>query len=354
MQKELQIFAITRVAADTYKKKYDEADKKRKEAWKDLNANFVPGSERFKKYKAAIEPEFQEKIKKAKKSVLNEFNREFEDLREMEIARVKSVSQGSEKMMDVLDRLNDIPISVDEFGYLAEQYGNRSYWVDRKLIILSAKNGIQECAVQPDITTKLGLLNELRDNLYSYVDKYENNNSYSADVLVADVTLQKLEKRYTNNYSGISLNARESGKRIVTDALNHGDAMERSMYLANALQTSTPDMQEGILYELCKNHEEITGDPVMRLSGVSGKIEKFKEAEYKGARRAERVIDAIRNAKSKFDQNTIIFQNLNDRHFLEAVGRTDDNELKKMVKHQQEVKKADGARQERESTENNK
>lgn len=213
---------------------------------------------------------------------------------------------------------------------------------------LSTKNGIQECGVSPDITTKLGLLDQLKENLCSFIDKYRNNNSYETEVLVADTTLQRLEKQYTNNYIGIRLDAREAGKRIVTEALNKLDAMERSMYLANSIRTSLPDMREGILYELCENHGDIIGNPVMRLSGVSAAMESYKKSEYEGVKRAEKTIERIRNEKSEWD--CIIFSSLEDRHFLEAVGKSDDEELKKAVKHQQEVKEAGEKRKKRKQT----
>jgi hypothetical protein len=270
-------------------------------------------------------------------------------LRETEIARVKTISSGSEKMMDILGRLANIPISVDEFGYLVEQYGNHNYWVDRQLISLSVKNGIQECAVAPDITTKLGILDELKNNLYAYFEKYNGEPAYNTAVLVSDATIQRLEKQYTNNYCGISLNARETGKRIVVEGLNKLDSLEKSMYLANALRTSTPDVQEGILYEICKNHESIKENPNMRLSGVSSAIENFKKAEYEGMRRAERTIDRIQNEPKKYEQDTIIYQNLGDRHFLKAVRESGNDELKKAVKYQQEVTAAGEAKEKREA-----
>lgn len=48
MQKELQIFSMASVAGDMYKSRYDKANEKRKAARKDLKANFLPGSARFK------------------------------------------------------------------------------------------------------------------------------------------------------------------------------------------------------------------------------------------------------------------------------------------------------------------
>lgn len=349
MQKELKIFAMAKVASDMYKEKYNKADKKRKEARRDLNSNYIPGSAKFKEYKATIEPEFKAEVEKAREEILTEFEREFDELRETEIARVKTITQGSEKNMDILDRLSNIPISADEFYFLVEQYGNRNYWTDRQLMSLGTKNGIQECGVSPDITTKLGLLDQLKENLCSFIDKYRNNNSYETEVLVADATLQRLEKQYTNNYSGIRLDAREAGKRIVTEALNKLDAMERSMYLANSIRTSSPDMQEGILYELCENHSDIIGNPVMRLSGVSAAMESYKKAEYEGVKRAEKTIEKVRGEKSEWNRDCIIFSNLEDKYFLEAVEKSDDEELKKAVKHQKEVKEAGEEKEKREN-----
>ena len=166
MQKQLQIFVLARICADTYKRKYNKADKERKDAWNDLNRNFLKGSPKFIKYRDSIEPEFQSKIKKAREEVTAEFEAEYEELRKTEINRVKSIGGGFEKAMDTLGRLKNIPISVDEFSYLVEQYGNYGYWTDRYLASIGQKNGLQECGIQPDITTKLSVLEELKSNLY--------------------------------------------------------------------------------------------------------------------------------------------------------------------------------------------
>ncbi len=348
MQKQLQIFALARVCADTYEREYNKADKERKDAWNDLNRNFVKGSPKFTEYRDRIEPEFQAKIQKAREKVTAEFEAEYEDLRKTEINRVKSISSGSEKIMDILGILENIPISVDEFNYLAEQYGNHGYWTDRYLASIGQKNGMQECDIQPDITTKLSVLEELKSNLYGYFDKYKNDNSYCSDVLVADVTFQKLEKRYTNNYAGISLNGKESGKRIALEGLNKADALERSMYLANALNTATPEVQEGILLELVKNHEQIADNPNMRLVGISKAMENFKETEYKGMCRAEQVIKKIKGKSRKYEQETIVYQNLEDKHFINAVAQSGDDNLKRLVKHMREVKKAGEEKEQRE------
>ena len=349
MHYELNIFAAARVTANEYKKAYDKADGERKAAWKDLNANYVPGSPKFKEYRDSIEPEFQEKIKSARSRITAEFDREYEKLRDAEIARVKAISSGTEQTMQLLGRLDNIPISADEFGYLVEQYGNHSYWVDRQLISLSTKNGIQECSVSPDITTKLGILDELKSSLYSYMDKYKNEISYSTDVLMADATIQKLEKRFTNNYAGIALSPREAGKRIAVESLNKADALARSMYLANALKTSISDVQEGILYELVKNHEEITEIPNMRLAGISAAMEQFRETDYKGICRAEETIEKINNETQNYERRAMVYNNLDDKYFMDIVGKSGSDELRGLVREMREVRKAGEEKDKREA-----
>lgn len=349
MQKELQIFSTAIVGKDYYKSKYDEANKRRKQAWKDLRANFVPGSAMFKETKSEIEPEFQAAIQKAREEVQENFEREYTDLREASIAKVKVLTAASKEKLDALNRLAEIPMSVDEFNFLVEEYGNRNYWVDRRLVCLGAKNGIQECAVSPDITTKLGTLDELKSNLYEYLDKYNGEVNYSTEVLLSDAAVQKLERRYTNNYSGVNLNAKEAGKRIVTEALNKLDSMEKSVYLANALRTSDPDVRDGILYEICKNHEGITQVPTMMLTGVSAAVENYRKEEFEGMRRAEKVIEAIRNEPKEYERHTIIYQNLEDKYFLEMVSKSGDSKLKEDVKYTRELKAAGEAKEQREA-----
>ena len=51
----------------------------------------------------------------------------------------------------------------------------------------------------------------------------------------------------TNGYSNVRMSDKETAKRLVANALNKGDSLERSCALANMLRTSKPDMQYEIL-----------------------------------------------------------------------------------------------------------
>lgn len=124
------------------------------------------------------------------------------------------------------------------------------------------------------------------------------------------------------------------------------------MYLANSLRTSSPKVKESILYELCKNHDRIAEIPCMRLAGVSSVMENFKESEYKGICKAEKTIERIKGESRKYEQETIVYQNLEDRHFIDAVAQSGDNDLKEMVKHMREVKEVADEKERREAAEN--
>ena len=77
----------------------------------------------------------------------------------------------------------------------------------------------------------------------------------------------------------------------------------------------------------------------MRLVGISKAMENFKETEYKGMCRAEQVIKKIKGKSRKYEQETIVYQNLEDKHFINAVAQSGDDNLKRLVKHMREVKK---------------
>lgn len=65
--------------------------------------------------------------------------------------------------------------------------------------------------------------------------------------------------------------------------------------------------------------------------------------------KAEQVIKKIKGESREYEQKTIIYNNLEDKHFIDAVTQSEDDNLKKLVKHMREVKKAGEEKEQREA-----
>lgn len=345
---DLVIFATARVTMDSFKQRYDNAKQKKKKRFDDLNANYKPGSPMFVQERDKITPEFEKEIESAR----DKCRREFTEILETTIAKERAaatVTGGSvNNILETLKCLETIPVSVDEYTALVDTLGGKLYWIDRYFEKIAEKNGIRDTGVQPSLTVKLQVLNRLEADVTEFLNDY-NGEDKSFIVTNSDGHIFKMEDEYTNGYSHVNMSGREQAKRMVTEALRKGDSMERACYLSNMIRTSEPDLQHELLTELSERDNSALSDPTMNLVGISAVIEDFRKTEYAGIKKAEKIIEKIKSADTQYEKDTIAYQNLENRHFVETVKKSDDKELKALVKEMQEVKAAGEAKEKREA-----
>lgn len=340
MKKEYEIFGIAKVAMDCYKSKFDKAKTKKKQRFENLNKNYVPGSPMFVQERNKITPEYEKEVE----SVRNEALAAFEDALEKTIAcergHVMVVSSNTKDMLNVLSCIEDI-VSLDEYRCLVEAFGNKSYWIDRKLETIASKSSIYETGVQPSLSVKLEVLNELAENTRDCLNNYDGE-SKSFIVTSSDKYIFGLEKRYTNGYSGVKMSDRETAERLVNKALNNGDSMGRSVALSNTLRTSKPDLQYEILSLLAENDYPALSDPTMNFIGITNVVEQFKKENLQDIQVVDAAMEKINNAKSHQERLGILWDNLDNRHFRkrleEKIAATNDENLKDSYETALEVK----------------
>lgn len=339
---ELDIFAITRMVMDTYKTKFEKAKKRREERFRNLNANYVPGSPLFLEERNRITPEFQEEIEKARHDLMAEFEEELMRLKAVETAQVATISSETKSMMIVLDHLKDNVISIDEYTVLAQHYGGKSYWVDRALERAALNCAIPDSMVQPGLSLKLEILQTLEQNVKKFIEEYDGEKKLFITIS-SDKYIYALEEQYTNGYSSVRLDSREQAKRMISKALSKGTSMDRSIILANMLRTSKPDMQDEILSLLAEKDPTALHDPVMELVGIQNVVDRFIKTDGELVKAAGAAMGKVKGAKSHQERIGVIYDNLDNRHFRkmmeEKIAATNDEELKESYKNMQELKR---------------
>lgn len=341
MKKEYDVFSVAKVCMDSYKSKFDRATAKRKKSFEDLNKNYVPGSPVFIAERDKITPTYKAEVEAARGEALKAFEDALEEAITCERAHATVISAETTRLMSVLDCLKDSPVSVDEYQALVEVHGGKSYWVDRLFEKIAEKNGIFETGVQPSLTAKLEVLNELAANTRDCLNNY-NGEDKNFLVTSSEGYIFKLEKRYTNGYSNVRMSDKETAKRLVANALNKGDSLERSCALANMLRTSKPDMQYEILSLLAKEDHAALSDPTMSLIGAKEVIDRFKKENAREIKAADVAMGKVRNPKSHQERIGVIYDNLDNRHFVKAMEKyiadTKDSELKDSYENAKEIK----------------
>lgn len=315
MKKEYEVFSTAKVCMDCYKSKFDKAKAKKKQSFENLNKNFVPGSPMFVQERDKIAPAYEKEVEGARDEALKAFEDALEKAIACERGHAMAISTETTRLMSVLDCLKDSPVSVDEYNALVEAHGNKSYWVDRFFEKIAEKNGIYETGVQPSLTAKLEILNELAENTRDCLNNY-NGEDKTFLVTSSDKYIFGLEERYTNGYSGVRMSDRETAKRLVDKALNAGDSLGRSCTLANMLRTSKPDMQYEILSLLAEGKHPALSDPTMNLTRVKEIVDRFRKEDLQDSRAADVAMGKIKGAKLHQERIGVIYDNLDNRHFV--------------------------------------
>jgi hypothetical protein len=341
MKKEYEVFSISKVCMDSYKSRYDKAKAKKKQAFDNLNKNFVPGSPMFVQERDKIVPTYEKEVEGARDEALKVFEDALEKAIACEKAHATVITTETTRLMSVLDCIKDSPVSVDEYNALVEAHGNKSYWADRLFERIAEKNGIYETGVQPSLTAKLEILNELAENTRQFLNEYDGEKKTFL-VTSSDKYIFGLEEKYTNGYSGVRMSDKETAKRLVDKALSKGDSMERSVTLANMLRTNKPDMQYEILSLLAESGHPALSDPTMNFIGVKEIVDRFKKENLQDIKAADVAIEKVKSAKSRQEYAGVIFDNINNKHFRKLIEKkiatTNDQELKDCYENMQEVK----------------
>lgn len=342
MKKEYKVFSISKVCMDSYKSRYDKAKAKKKQSFDNLNKNFVPGSPMFVQERDKIVPTYEKEVEAARNEALEAFEDALEKAIACERGHAMAISTETTRLMSVLDCLKDSPVSVDEYNALVEAHGNKSYWADRFFEKIAEKNGIYETGVQPSLTAKLEILNELAENTRQFLNEYDGEKKTFL-VTSSDKYIFGLEEKYTNGYSGVHITDKETAKRLVDKALSKGDSMERSVTLANMLRTNKPDMQYEILSLLAEGEHPALLDPTMNLTGVKDVVDRFRKENLRDIKAADVAMKKMDGAKSHQDCMGIIWDNLDNRHFRkqleEKIAATNNDKLKDSYETALEVKR---------------
>ena len=338
---ELEIFTMAKITMDTYQARYEKAKKKREERFRNLNANYKPGSPLFLEERNKIVPDFEAEIAKARNDLMMEFEDSLMKLRAIETAKVAVISNETKTMMSVLDCLETKTVSVDEYKVLAEHYGGKAYWIDRLLERVADKCGIMDSMVQPPLSVKLEILQTLEQNVREYIDGYDGENK-CFPVTSSDKYIYKMEESYTNGYSGVHLDSREQAKRMISKALNEGSSLDRSFVLANMLRTSTPDIQDEMLSILAEKDPTALHDPTMQFTGVKNVVDRFIKTDGELIKAAGVAMAKADNAKSHQERIGILWDNFDNRHLRkkieERIAATNDEELADSYENMKEIK----------------
>lgn len=274
MNKTESIFSMVLVGADDYKSKFADAVRERKEALKQLKNDLVPNTPRYRAEQAQIEGDFQAALTQSREAVLAEIMPELESVRQR-AQNALTVTETESRKLDTLKRFADMPLSSREINILAEKYGG-GYWSDRYISQLAERNSCEYASGGAEIGEKLDALDQLENNINSFLNGYNGVETTSYDVLrsVSESTIFQLEQQFTRNYANTKLTPEQKAQRVIATCRNQPDFLSKSMALANSYKNADVRTRQHIL-ALCA--DDINLIDVVRMAGLNKRVDDFKE-----------------------------------------------------------------------------
>ena len=306
-----------------YKEQYRKAVEERKNAMKELDANFKQGTDFYKARKTEILETFNKRIAELRVNAYNIVAPYFEELKAYEVAKVHSVDKVT---LEKLNALSNVPMTVEEIKVLNEKFVKKSdYWGSRTLATIAEKNGInpEEIGIEPTLDTKLYILNSLSAQLDKMLLEWDCENQYNAeaDAQLGTNTLRNAELMYTNGV------VEHNNKKIVDRAYwkirAAGSQIEKAMIINNVLRNMSEDNREALMCKLTL--ENNISDATIQMSGHGDLFAEWaqgKAAEYASAIEA---VEKIKNIKETDTIKMHIADNTNNQFFGKLLDKEANN-----------------------------
>lgn len=334
-----------------YKENYKGLLKEKEDKLKYIKDNNIPNSDSYKKGMAEAENTFNEKVKLARQESIRLCSEYAEELRDYERTRVLKVN---ETKLAKIRAIQDMALSEDEIVAFAEHYDvYEDYWASRLLTEIAQKNGVDgfNGAMESNYSVKLGIINELTNQLREIIEKYPSiDKEEQLRLERVNLTEPVLERAYMK-YEGrvMAQDSKVAADKAWSALLSKPTDIERGVYLGNLLKNSKGEMREEILAKSKMQAGKTIRHDAILFSGYDEEIMSFNTDDYfKSKEVVEQIIDTKDENKRKeiisiYNGNEFLARQLqrasqknNDSSLqdaaLYAAGINDDTELEKSVK----------------------
>lgn len=283
-----------------------QAFNEKKQALKDLKANYLQGGQEYVKRQREIDKAYTTALVSAKKRATEQGQGEINDLKEYELTKIgRMPSDGN--TMQTLKALSNVPLSQAELQVLAEQTkGN--YWQQKILHKLAEDNGIEpeSIGLSNGIDSRLNVLDELSDQLN---DMIENFNPSGHDLtpeqrkarflLLNDDILNNAISMFNGDSSGTQQGLSRAEKAYIR--IHAADGYSKAGLIEQSMRSIKKESDRNeLLYKLAMD-TAITDD-VADMSGIGAELQEWrtggKSQRYEDAVKLSQDIDRLTDSEA--------------------------------------------------------
>lgn len=288
---------ILTVARDSYKSNYDSFKKAYEVEVKQIKQDFKSGTPRYSEELEKARFAFDDNVERLRKEAKNFTTKQFEDLRESELAKVRRIDTDA---MAKLSAVSNLPLSAAELSTLQDKYAPKGeYWATRMIADMAEKNGLKPSQFLQTATldTKLNVLQQLEGQLDKLLAEYDGTVKYSTLVLLHDEILMRAERTYNNGFAFSDMEDSQVARRLFLQ-LKGKSIAEQGIALQNIMNNTTPEVKRALFFEM-ENHPETIETGALRWAGLADEFESYQKNEHKAYDTAKKAIDKVASATSK-------------------------------------------------------
>jgi len=276
----------------------------KKQALKDLKANYVQGGSEYTKRQREIDKTYTTALVNAKKKATEQGQGEINDLKEYELTKIgRMPSDGN--TMQTLKALSNVPLSQAELQVLAGQTKS-NYWTEKLLHKLAEDNGVEPGSIglSNSVDDRLSVLDQLSDQLNDMVENFNPSGH--------DLTPEQRKARFlwlNDDILGNAIdmfNGDSSGTQGLSKAdialirMERANGISKAHFIEQALRSARGDSERNnILYRLATN--ESISDEVAEAAGIGDIINEWRTGmadKYEDAQKLMNDIDQLTDSEA--------------------------------------------------------
>lgn len=297
--KDNTLFVEVQRARDTFKKKVDEAYKKREDDLKSANMKHIGGY--LNEVRASIRDDYNKSVRKAGKefsATIDPIIAEYEQKAKARLTNIKP------ELLSQIKAIEDLPISADELNVIGQKYSG-DYWASQRIRQIALRNGIAKTDVnfqcEPDFATEMKVIEDLKTECTELLTEYDGSGELSHRNILTNRKLLRWEMRATN---GLIDESEMPDSMLVDRAFTRIATQPDELARGQQIGTELKNIRESARTELIAKiaDSRILGETALRFSGFGDELLQFRKENT--SERLEDARRALQTVSEALEQNT--------------------------------------------------
>ena len=286
--KALRIFDLSLTIKDAFDRQYNVLRNRRNEEHTRILKMYRPeavgkADEESKRY-------YETELAKLQKKCLDEFAAEYESV--VKVQKAKVAARPDRLTLERLHALEGLPVTEQEFKWIAETWGGKGYWTDKILQRIAEQNGV-DCRrmFDPDAGRIMEIVNDLKNRFEIYINADDAERDYDSVLYsMHPGQIMRLESLLDEGQNP-GYSPKKQAARILHEAANAPNVLRQAEILSKTYRTAPVRVRMEMIKQI-QNGEIRLYDDVLREMPFDLDLEARELARQEQA--AQKAVDMIK------------------------------------------------------------